>query len=81
MINKTLGPVFIVQFCIFSIIIASTLFQMLTSNEDFVETLKTLFYIFTGVTEIFLYCYFGNELTLKVSEKKRYDFLEQFMAY
>ncbi|XP_058802833.1 uncharacterized protein LOC131670873 [Phymastichus coffea] len=63
-INATFGPVFTVQFCLSSVVLCISIYKLTAGGSHGSEIFMPL-YLASMVVELFIYCYFGNELTLK----------------
>ncbi|XP_018351974.1 PREDICTED: odorant receptor Or1-like [Trachymyrmex septentrionalis] len=65
-INEVFMLMIFVQFTISSIVLCLCIYQMLTTNLLSVEFAYSSSYLGSMLIQIYLYCWFGNEVTLKV---------------
>ncbi|NP_001177517.1 odorant receptor 94 [Nasonia vitripennis] len=64
-INSIFAPVILVQFCLSSGVLCITVYQMSASKSNGLKVIVLSLYLVSMLVEFFLYCWFGNEVTLK----------------
>ena len=74
-VMKTFSSVILVQFCASSTVITVSIYLLSMKNPENLEFLMVLSYLLSMMTEFFLYCWFGNEVTLKVIIQKFFYFI------
>ncbi|KAJ3663376.1 hypothetical protein Zmor_007651 [Zophobas morio] len=71
--NKFFDKIVLGQFITSALTLALTMFQLTLVAPLSSESYSLLFYSFSMTTEIFLYCWFGNEVELKTSRFRALD--------
>ena len=65
MINDVFSPVIFIQFCISILVLCSAAYY-LSSNITLLNVINFTAYVFCLFVQIYVYCWAGNEVTLKV---------------
>ncbi|KYN32658.1 Putative odorant receptor 92a [Trachymyrmex septentrionalis] len=74
-INMVFTLMIFVQFSISSTVLCLSIYKMLTKNLLSLDFAYNLSYLGCMLMQIYLYCWFGNEVTLKVSHLKILELL------
>ena len=70
-ISKTFGLVILTQFMASSMVISLNIYQLSTSESFNIELFQALLTLSSMLTELFIYCWFGNEILIKVIQFPR----------
>lgn len=65
-INSIFAPVILVQFCLSSVVLCVTVYELSANKSNGLEIIYLILYLLCMLVEFFIYCWFGNEVTLKV---------------
>ncbi|NP_001177515.1 odorant receptor 89 isoform X1 [Nasonia vitripennis] len=61
-VNEIFKSVIFQQFCVSSIVVSASIFQLSTKPDTKTEFIMVLFYSICLLVELFIYCWFGNKL-------------------
>lgn len=64
--NDIFKSVILQQFCISSIVVSVSVYQLSTRPEKNMEFIMCFFYLICVLTEFLVYCWFGNEVMFQV---------------
>ncbi|NP_001177516.1 odorant receptor 93 isoform X1 [Nasonia vitripennis] len=67
-INVIFTPVILVQFCMSSIVLSLSVYQLAVRSANGIQFITMVMYLTCMLVQFFMYCWFGNEVTLKSVE-------------
>ena len=71
-VNSVFQYMIFLQFCISSIVLCLSVYQFSTVDPFSMNFLWSGFYLCCMLMQVYLYCWFGNEVTLKVGTAFRF---------
>lgn len=68
MVLDVFNSVIFVQFCASAMVITVSVYQLSIKNPGSFDFITVLLFLMSMLTEFFMFCWFGNEVTVKVRQ-------------